>query len=65
MIQLAGIERTYVVGSRPVHALRNATLDIHPGEYVSIMGLLGGQIDLAAPPGLPGSAHCRFLPVWD
>jgi len=41
VIQLAGIERTYQVGGRPVHALRHATLDIQAGEYVSIMGPSG------------------------
>ena len=41
MIQLVGIERTYVVGNSPVRALRNATLTIRAGEYVSIMGASG------------------------
>ena len=41
MIQLAGIERTYVVGGAPVRALRNLQLTIQAGEYVSIMGASG------------------------
>ena len=41
MIQLAGLDRTYVVGGSPVHALRNVHLTINPGEYVSIMGPSG------------------------
>ena len=41
MIQLAGLDRTYVVGSSPVRALRNVHLTIDSGEYVSIMGPSG------------------------
>ena len=41
MIQLAGLDRTYVVGGSPVHALRKVNLKIDPGEYVSIMGPSG------------------------
>jgi putative ABC transport system ATP-binding protein len=41
MIELAGIERTYVVGGRPVLALRNVNLAMQTGEYVSIMGASG------------------------
>lgn len=41
MIQLAGIERTYLVGGQPVHALRDCHLTIGTGEYVSIMGPSG------------------------
>ena len=41
MIQLAGLDRTYVVGGSPVLALRNVHLTIDPGEYVSIMGPSG------------------------
>jgi len=41
VIQLAGVERTYVVGSSPVHALRGVQLTIQAGEYVSIMGPSG------------------------
>ncbi len=41
MIELAGVERTFVVGDRPVHALRDLNLHIERGEYVSIMGPSG------------------------
>ena len=41
MIELRGIGRDYDVGGRPVHALRGLTLEIHDGDYVSIMGPSG------------------------
>lgn len=41
MIQLSGVDRTFVVGGRPVHALRGVNLKIVSGEYVSIMGASG------------------------
>lgn len=41
MIQLAGVERTYLVGGSPVRALRDVELTIEAGEYVSIMGPSG------------------------
>ena len=41
MIELNGVERTYVVGGSPVRALRNVQLTIRDGEYVSIMGPSG------------------------
>jgi putative ABC transport system ATP-binding protein len=41
VINLAGIERTFVVGGHPVHALRQVNLNIGAGEYVSIMGASG------------------------
>jgi len=41
VIQLAGLDRTFVVGGRPVHALENIDLKIETGEYVSIMGPSG------------------------
>ena len=41
MISLTGISRTFVVGGRPVHALRSIDLTIQAGEYVSIMGPSG------------------------
>ena len=41
MIQLTGLDRTYVVGGSPVRALRNVHLLIEAGEYVSIMGASG------------------------
>ncbi len=41
MIGLRGIDRTYVVGSQAVRALRGVDLEIAAGEYVSIMGPSG------------------------
>ncbi len=41
MIQLSALDRTFMVGGRPVHALRNIDLSIERGEYVSIMGASG------------------------
>jgi putative ABC transport system ATP-binding protein len=41
VIELDGISRTYVVGDRPVHALRDVTLRFPPGDYVSVMGPSG------------------------
>lgn len=41
MIELEGVERTYVVGGSPVRALRGVTFRIEAGEYVSIMGPSG------------------------
>jgi ABC-type lipoprotein export system ATPase subunit len=41
VIRITGLERTYVVGGSPVHALRSVELAVDPGEYVSIMGASG------------------------
>lgn len=41
MIRLEGVRREYVVGGRPVHALRGLDLAIASGEYVSVMGPSG------------------------
>lgn len=41
MIELAGVDRTYVVGGQPVHALREVNLTVAAGEYVSVMGASG------------------------
>lgn len=41
MICLAGINRTFMVGGSPVHALKDVNLRIERGEYVSIMGPSG------------------------
>jgi len=41
VIELSGVSRTWEVGGRPVHALRDVTLSIGAGEYVSVMGPSG------------------------
>jgi putative ABC transport system ATP-binding protein len=41
MIELLGVQRTYLVGGSPVHALNNVNLRIEAGDYVSIMGPSG------------------------
>ena len=41
MIELQGLSRTFQVGGRPVHALRDVDLVIETGEYVAIMGPSG------------------------
>jgi len=41
VIELSGVSRTWEVGGRPVHALRDVTLSIGAGEYVAVMGPSG------------------------
>ena len=41
MIQLSGISRVFQVGDQAVHALREVTLSVADGEYVSLMGPSG------------------------
>jgi putative ABC transport system ATP-binding protein len=41
VIEFQSVCRTFVVGGRPVHALRDVDLSIPAGEYVSIMGPSG------------------------
>lgn len=41
MIELEGIRRTYIVGGSPVYALKETSLRIESGDYVSIMGPSG------------------------
>lgn len=41
IVSLEGVARTFEVGGRPVHALRDLTLAIARGEHVSIMGPSG------------------------
>ena len=41
MIHLADIDRVFAVGDEEVHALREVSLNIEPGEYVSVMGPSG------------------------
>ena len=41
MIDLRGLSRTFDVGGRPVHALRELDLTVPDGDYLSIMGPSG------------------------
>jgi len=41
VIELKDISRTFTVGCRPVHALRDINISISAGQYVSIMGPSG------------------------
>ena len=41
MISLSGITRTFVVGGRPVHALRGIDLEVPAGDYLAVMGPSG------------------------
>ncbi|MFN3432062.1 MAG: ABC transporter ATP-binding protein [Candidatus Sericytochromatia bacterium] len=41
MIHLEGIKKTYGQGDMAVHALKGVDLDIHPGEFVAVMGASG------------------------
>ena len=41
MIELVGISRVFIVGGRPVHALRDVDLAFAAGEYMAIMGPSG------------------------
>jgi len=41
IVELQEISRTFAVGGEPVHALRQVSLAVDPGEYISIMGPSG------------------------
>jgi putative ABC transport system ATP-binding protein len=41
MIELDHVSRTYALGTKPVHALREVTLRFESGDYVSVMGASG------------------------
>lgn len=41
MIQLTAIERTFIVGGQPIHALDHVSFDAKRGDYISIMGPSG------------------------
>ena len=41
MIRTAGLARSYPMGGTTVQALREATLSVHPGEFVAIRGRQG------------------------
>jgi putative ABC transport system ATP-binding protein len=41
MVSVRGLSRTYGTGERAVHALRDATFDVAPGDMVAIVGRSG------------------------
>jgi len=41
MVRLRGVNKTYQVGDAPLRALRDITLEIQAGEYLSLMGPSG------------------------
>src|SRR4029434_6333327 len=41
IIKLEDFRRTYRSGSLEVHAVRGVSLEIHPGEFVAVMGASG------------------------
>jgi len=41
VIKLEDIRKTYITGEIEVRAVRGVTLDIHPGEFVALMGASG------------------------
>jgi putative ABC transport system ATP-binding protein len=41
LIRVADVHKVYKTGDVEVHALRGVSLDVHPGEFVAIMGSSG------------------------
>ena len=41
IIHVDKLTKNYVLGTNVVHALRGVTLDVHPGEFVAVMGASG------------------------
>jgi len=41
MIELINVSRTYIQGSKEIHALRDVTLSIKPREFLAVMGPSG------------------------
>lgn len=64
VISLSNISRIYSVGGEHVHALNDISLDVVPGEYISIMGPSGsGKSTLLNSLGLldrPNRGHYSF-----
>ena len=41
IIRTEGLRKDYILGSETVRAVRGVDLEIHPGEFVAIMGPSG------------------------
>ncbi len=41
MIEFVNVNKTYIVGDEPLHALKDVSLQINDGEYLSVMGPSG------------------------
>jgi putative ABC transport system ATP-binding protein len=41
MMELRSVSKSYVTGDQVIQVLKNVTLSVHPGEFVSIMGPSG------------------------
>lgn len=41
MIEFIAINKTYIVGDEPLHALKDVSLNVDQGEYLSVMGPSG------------------------
>ena len=39
--EMRGIDKDYIMGGEPVHALKNINLSIEEGEYLSVLGPSG------------------------
>lgn len=41
MIEFNDVNKTYLVGEEPLHALKQINISVQPGEYISVMGPSG------------------------